>query len=294
MTESGDLPPVTESDPDPLGRLRRRAARAEARQPDAPESVAPESVAPEPAASATALEPAAPEPAAPATTPEPEPAAVVPDAPAVSAAPAAPTVQAAPEPQPEAAAPAVLAPSEPEPTRVVDVPESTGPSRRTRAVTVLVAAAVLAVAATAAAAATTVRFGSTAATASPSDRAAIVSAAVSGVTATATYDYTTLHTDEQSAESQLAEPLKSAYLARMRTQIEPLADKYHVSAKASVDPKFGAGVVKVSGDSAQVLLYVDQVVSNNQLAAPRLDQTRVLATLVDQGGHWRVSGLRTI
>jgi len=166
-----------------------------------------------------------------------------------------------------------------------------------RTAAVLAGLAVLAAALTAVAAAATVKFAgnhTTTGASTSGGRAAIIAAAVSGVTATASYDWRTLDADERAAESQLAEPFRTSYAQRFQAQVAPLARKYHATAKASVDPKFGAGLVSVTGGHANVLLYVDQVVTNKQLSAPRLDQTRVFATLQQVDGKWRIAGLRTI
>lgn len=247
---------------DPLERLRRRAAAAR-ETPGAP-----------------AGPPAADDSAAAADIP---PAADIPGAtpPAASDLPVA-----AP---PAAEPPAPVVPVDEPPVAAAEVDE---PRRRVPARAVLAAALVVAVAMAGAASALTVRLSDRHQV--QQARLAIISAAVSAVKATASYSWQSLTADERAAETQLVEPLRSAYATRVAQQVNPLATKYHATAKASVDPKYGAGIVTQSRDGATVLLYVDQVVTNNQLSAPRLDQTRVLATMRRVGSRWLMSDLKTL
>ena len=55
------------------------------------------------------------------------------------------------------------------------------------------------------------------------------------------------------------------------------------------------GAERLDGDDATVLLFVNQAVTNDNLAAPRLDRNRVEATMqrsVD--GHWLVSEVKAL
>jgi Mce-associated membrane protein len=156
---------------------------------------------------------------------------------------------------------------------------------------VLAITVVLAVALAALGAVLTMRLSN--AHAEQTARPAILSAAVGAVTATASYDWQALQADERAAETRLTEPLRSAYAARVAQQVSPLAAKYHAVSKATVAPD-SAGIVTQTTSTATVLLYVDQVVTNTQLSAPRLDQTRVLATMREVGGRWLMSDLKTL
>jgi Mce-associated membrane protein len=50
----------------------------------------------------------------------------------------------------------------------------------------------------------------------------------------------------------------------------------------------------VHGDRASVLLFVSQTVTNSQLAAPRLDRSRISVTLLRSGSRWLIDKLNPI
>jgi Mce-associated membrane protein len=113
-------------------------------------------------------------------------------------------------------------------------------------------------------------------------------AAVAETRATLTYNYKTLKANFAAAAKGLTPKFKASYLTTATASVMPLATKYHAVSSAAVTE---AGVSAVSPTSATVLLFVDQTVENSQLANPRLDRSRVKASMVLVDGHWLINNL---
>jgi Mce-associated membrane protein len=63
-----------------------------------------------------------------------------------------------------------------------------------------------------------------------------------------------------------------------------------VKEKAVVQAKVSAaGVVSATGDRVVLLLYVDQYRQNTNIDGQKVDQNRVLMTMVPAAGDWKVS-----
>jgi Mce-associated membrane protein len=123
--------------------------------------------------------------------------------------------------------------------------------------------------------------------AGPSARAA-AAAASAEVQATLTYNYKTLQADFAAAERGLTNRFKPSYEHTTATSVMPLATKYQATSTASVQP---AGVSQAGASTAQVLLFVDQTVTNTQLSKPRLDRSRINVSMVKVNGRWLVDNL---
>lgn len=122
-------------------------------------------------------------------------------------------------------------------------------------------------------------------------RVAALGAATSGVATVLSYDYRTLDKNFAKAESLLTPHFRKLYDTTTARGVKPLAAKYRAVSSADVT---AGGVVQASGSRAVVLVLVSQTVTNSQLAAPRLDRSRINVTLVHRGGRWLIDGLDPI
>ena len=122
-------------------------------------------------------------------------------------------------------------------------------------------------------------------------RKAALAAATTGVATVLSYDYQHLQSDFAKAEALLTPKFRAQYKKTTAAGVEPLAAKYRARSSAVVA---AAASVSTSAGSAVVLVFVDQTVTNSQLAAPRLDRSRIDVTLVRSGGQWLIDKLAPI
>lgn len=121
-------------------------------------------------------------------------------------------------------------------------------------------------------------------------RPAVVAAASAAATAMLSYDYHHLDQDFGRARQLLTPAFRKDYDETTKA-VKPTAQQYHAVVTASVS---AGGVTWVRGDTARVLLFVNQTSTNDRRAQPRIDSSRVQVTLSEQGGRWLVSGLRAL
>jgi Mce-associated membrane protein len=106
------------------------------------------------------------------------------------------------------------------------------------------------------------------------------------------YDYRTLDKDLNAARGVTTGAFTTQYDQVSVPAVKPLAVKYQVVVTAKV---LAATVVDNSNLKAiKVMLFLDQVVKNSQLAAPRLDANRTILTMVPVGKGWKVAGVSAI
>ena len=120
-----------------------------------------------------------------------------------------------------------------------------------------------------------------------------VAAATSGLATVLSYDYRHLTSDFADAEALLTPSFRAKYVKTTAAGVEPLAAKYRATSTAVVSPG-AAGAISVSTDRAVVLVFVAQTVTNSQLAAPRLDRSRINVSLVRSGSRWLISDLQPV
>lgn len=118
-----------------------------------------------------------------------------------------------------------------------------------------------------------------------------IGAASSSVATVLSYDYRHLAADFSKAEALLTPRFRKEYDRTTAKGVEPLAAKYKAQSSAQVS---AAGTVSVDVDRVVVLVFVNQTVTNSNLAAPRLDRSRINVTMVDQDGRWLIDGLAPI
>jgi len=103
------------------------------------------------------------------------------------------------------------------------------------------------------------------------------------------YDYRRLDKDLAAARAVTTGDFTAQYDQVSVPAVKPLAAKYQVVVKATV---LAGSVVDDSKPSQiKVLLFLDQVVKNTQLAAPRLDTNRTVLTMQRVGSGWKVAGV---
>jgi len=115
-------------------------------------------------------------------------------------------------------------------------------------------------------------------------------AAKAAVVPILSYDYRHLSQDQQRAHAYMT--------AAYRKKYDPLfatikANAPHLKAVVTTNPPVDAGIVRVSGDRVQVLVFVDRPTTNAKSSKPIPYQDYVTLTMVDQGGHWLVDNLET-
>ena len=106
------------------------------------------------------------------------------------------------------------------------------------------------------------------------------------------YNYQTIDKDLAAASADTAGSFSSQLAQITGPAVKPLAIKYKVVVTAKV---LAATVVDSSNlKQIKVMLFLDQVVKNTQLAAPRLDANRTILTMVPVGKGWKVAGVSAI
>ena len=106
------------------------------------------------------------------------------------------------------------------------------------------------------------------------------------------YDYRTLDKDLAAARAVTTGAFTAQFDSVSVPAVKPLAVKYQVIVSAKV---LAATVVDNSNlKQIKVMLFLDQVVKNSQLAAPRLDANRTILTMVPLGKGWKVAGVSAI
>ncbi|HEX3823043.1 MAG TPA: hypothetical protein VHV79_01105 [Mycobacteriales bacterium] len=107
-------------------------------------------------------------------------------------------------------------------------------------------------------------------------------------TATLTYNYKTLAANFATAEAGMTPSFRASYLKSTETLVTPTAPKTQADSTAAVT---AGGVSQASATTATVLLFVDQTVTNNLLAHPRLDRSRIEVSMVKVNGKWLINNL---
>ena len=118
-----------------------------------------------------------------------------------------------------------------------------------------------------------------------------IAAATTGVATVLSYDYRHLAGDFHKAETLLTARFRKEYDKTTAAGVQPLAAKYKARSSAQVTV---AGSVSTSVNRVVVLVFVQQTVTNSQLAAPRLDRSRINVTLLKQGDRWLIDRLAPI
>ena len=115
---------------------------------------------------------------------------------------------------------------------------------------------------------------------------ALATAKAYAVTVT-TYDYQNLDRNFADVLDGATGEFKDQYAGASQTLRQLIA-----GAKATANGTvLGAGISSASADQVEVVVFVDQAITNAATAQPRIDRNRVLMTLTPHDGRWLVTKL---
>jgi Mce-associated membrane protein len=117
----------------------------------------------------------------------------------------------------------------------------------------------------------------------------VVTAANDGVTAVYTYSADTIDRDIASAQSHLTGDFLSQYKQYLESPAPTDAKQNAVKTAAKV---VGSAVMDLHPDSAQVLLFINQITTSAQNPATALASRSVIVTLTKVDGKWLISSLK--
>jgi Mce-associated membrane protein len=119
------------------------------------------------------------------------------------------------------------------------------------------------------------------------DQAATEAMAAAGTAATAIFSY-----DYRSFDASVANGMRfvtgdfADEYAETTEALRPAAEHEQAVVRAEVS---AAGIVEAATDRVEVLLYVNQYRRNVNISSEKVDQNRVVLTLIPVDGQWRVS-----
>lgn len=122
-------------------------------------------------------------------------------------------------------------------------------------------------------------------------RQELLDAAKSGTEALLTYSPETVDKDLAEAKSHLTGDFLTDYSKKADETVVPAAKQAGVKTEASVTR---AAVADMRPDSAQVLVFVNQVSTSRQRPTPALSTSSVVLTLVKRDGHWLISEFKPV
>ncbi len=109
--------------------------------------------------------------------------------------------------------------------------------------------------------------------------------AASATTAIFSYDYRGFDASVANGKQFITGNFANEY-AQTTATLKPAAEKEQAVVRAEVS---SAGVVEASPDQVEVLLYVNPYRRNVNITGEKVDQNRVVLTLVPVDGQWKVS-----
>lgn len=105
------------------------------------------------------------------------------------------------------------------------------------------------------------------------------------------YDHRTLKKDFAAGRATATGKFRTQYTKTTTKTVTPNAKKLHVTVTAEV---VSASVITASPDRVELLLYVNQNTVSDLVKNGRLDQNRVLMTMIPVDDDWRVSQLKSL
>ena len=121
--------------------------------------------------------------------------------------------------------------------------------------------------------------------------AAALQAAKAAVVPILSYDYRHLAKDEQRAHAYMTSSYRKKSYDPLFAEIKNNAP--HLKTVVTTNPPVDAGIVRVSKDRVQVLVFVDRPTTNAKTSKPIAYQNYVTLTMVDEGGRWLVDNMET-
>jgi len=103
------------------------------------------------------------------------------------------------------------------------------------------------------------------------------------------YRYDTIDKDLAEAQRYLTDEFRPGYTA----SIDRLVRREAARARATVEAEvLSSGVVEASGESAEVLLFVNQTTTSPTRSEPTTALNRVVFSMVQRDGTWKVADIR--
>lgn len=122
-------------------------------------------------------------------------------------------------------------------------------------------------------------------------RAAAMAAAKTEVSTVLSYGYGSFSADEAKAEAALTGQFRQEYTQLMTKVVASAARKQKAETNANV---VSTAVMSATPGSAQILLFVDQTTTSSSFTGPKLDGSRVIATMHKIGNKWLISNIKPI
>ena len=112
-----------------------------------------------------------------------------------------------------------------------------------------------------------------------------LAAATAATQAVFSYDYRSFDASVANAKQFITGDFATEY-AETTASLKPAAEQEQAVVRAEVS---AAGIISAGPDQVEVLLYVNQYRRNVNITGEKVDQNRVVLTLVHVDGRWRVS-----
>ena len=122
------------------------------------------------------------------------------------------------------------------------------------------------------------------------DARAALTAATTAAQVIFSYDYRTFDAGVAKAKPYLTGAFAKEY-ADTTASLKATAAQEQAVVQAQVS---AASVVESAGDHVDLLLYLNQYRRNTNISGEKVDQNRVVLTLVRVGGEWKVSAASAI
>lgn len=122
-------------------------------------------------------------------------------------------------------------------------------------------------------------------------RTAAVGAAKSHVANLLSYNYKNLGQDLAQAKALTTGRFQSKYVRLSSGVVAPSAKKQQLVTRTRV---VSASVVSAEPQQVVALLFVNQATTSKKIESPKVDRSRVRATMTKVDGRWLVSGLEPV
>lgn len=105
------------------------------------------------------------------------------------------------------------------------------------------------------------------------------------------FDYRKLDSDFAAQQALTTGDFTDKVKTQTGPAVQAVAPKIHVVIQGV---SLGSAVTDDSGPDVKVLVFLNQAVTSDLLAAPRLDRNRVLATMRQVNGQWKVADVQAL
>lgn len=99
-----------------------------------------------------------------------------------------------------------------------------------------------------------------------------------------TYNYDKIDENFDKVKSNSTEKFSEMY-SQVSKQLTDLLRKYKADSKGDL---LNAGVAEFDGDKAVVVLMIDTTITNTNSPQPRIDRNRMVMTLLEVDGEWKL------